>query len=102
MRLEQIPFYVCAYSLSHVQLFETAWTVTHHAPLSMGIFSRQEYWSGLLCRPAGDLPNPGTKPTSPTVQADSLPSKLKGIYENTKDLRYGFNITYFSSNEAVT
>ena len=27
-------------------------------PLSMG-FSRQEYWSGLLCPPPGDLPNPG-------------------------------------------
>ena len=24
-------------------------------------FSRQEYWSGLLCPPAGDLPNPGIK-----------------------------------------
>ena len=28
------------------------------APLSMGFF-RQEYWSGLLCPPLGDLPNPG-------------------------------------------
>ena len=27
---------------------ETPWTVAHQAPLSMG-FSRQEYWSGLLC-----------------------------------------------------
>ena len=25
-------------------------------------FSRQEYWSGWLCPPAGDLPNPGIKP----------------------------------------
>jgi len=33
---------------SHVQLFETAWTVACQAPLSMG-FSRQEYWSGLPC-----------------------------------------------------
>ena len=31
------------------------------APLSMG-FSRQEYWSGLLCPPPVDLPNPGIKP----------------------------------------
>ena len=36
---------------------------THQVPLSMGI-SRQEYWSGLLCPPPGDLPNPGTEPTS--------------------------------------
>ena len=33
------------------------------APLSMG-FSRQEHWSGLPCPPAGDLPDPGIKPTS--------------------------------------
>ena len=31
---------------SHLQLFETPWTVAHQAPLSME-FSRQEYWSGL-------------------------------------------------------
>ena len=44
---------------------------THQAPLSME-FSRQEYWSGLPCPPAGDLPNPGIKPRSPALQADSL------------------------------
>ena len=44
--------------------------VAHQAPLSMGFF-RQEYWSGLLCPPPGDLPNPGTKPRSPALQADS-------------------------------
>ena len=33
-------------------------------------FSRQEYWSGLLCPPPGDLPNPGIKPRSPTLQVD--------------------------------
>ena len=27
-------------------------------------FSRQEYWSGLPCRPPGDLPDPGPEPTS--------------------------------------
>ena len=27
-------------------------------------FSRQEYWSGLLCPPPGDLANSGTEPTS--------------------------------------
>ena len=36
----------------------TPWTVAHQTPLSMG-FSRQEYWSGLLCPPPGDLPDPG-------------------------------------------
>ena len=54
--------------LSHfslVQLFETFWTVTHQAPLSMG-FSRQEHWSELPCPPAGDLPDPGIEPVSLT------------------------------------
>ena len=39
-------------------------------------FSRQEYWSGLPCPPPGDLPNTGIEPRSPTLQVDSLPSKL--------------------------
>ena len=32
-------------------------------PGSLG-FSRQEYWSGLLHPPLGDLPNPGIEPVS--------------------------------------
>ena len=36
----------------------TPWAVACQAPLSIG-FSRQEYWSGLLYLPPGDLPNPG-------------------------------------------
>ena len=68
-------------SLSHVRLFATPWTVAYHAPLSMG-FSRQEYCSELPCPSPGDLPNPGIKPWSPTLQADSLPSEppQKPIY----------------------
>ena len=47
------------------------------APLSME-FCRQEYWSGLPCSPPGDLPDPGIKPRSPVLQADSLPSEPPG------------------------
>ena len=36
-------------------------------------FPRQEYWSGLLFPPPGDLPNPVIKPTSPALKAESLP-----------------------------
>ena len=32
-------------------------------------FSRQEYWSVLLCPPPEDLPDPGTKPASLTFSA---------------------------------
>ena len=39
------------------------WTVAHQAPLSIG-FPKQEYWSGLLFPPPGDLLNPEIKPTS--------------------------------------
>ena len=45
--------------------------------------SRQEYWSGLPCPPACDLPNPGTEPRSPALQADSLPSEPPGKPKNT-------------------
>ena len=50
---------------------------SRQGPLPVG-FSRQEYWSGLPCLPSGDLPNPGIKPRSPTLQADSLLSELPG------------------------
>jgi len=42
--------------------------------LSMG-FSRQYYWNGLPFPSPGDLPNPGLKPGSPALQADSLPTE---------------------------
>ena len=48
---------------SHVQLFETPWTVAHLAPLPME-FSRQEYWSGLPFPSPWDFPDQGIEPTS--------------------------------------
>ena len=54
---------VCARSLQSCPTLCHPWTVAHQAPLSMG-FSGQDYWSGLLCPPPGDLPNPGTGPES--------------------------------------
>ena len=54
---------VHACMLSWVQLFATLWTVACQAPLSVE-YSRQEYWSGLLCPPPGNLPDPGIEPTS--------------------------------------
>ena len=63
---------------SSVQLFAAPWTVAHHAPLSME-FSRQECWSGWPFPSPGDLPDPGIKPRSLTLQADSLPSEPRYI-----------------------
>ena len=60
--------------LSHIQLFETPWTVVHQASLSVG-FPKQAYRSGLPFSPPGDFPNPGIKflsPLSPALLVDSL------------------------------
>ena len=41
-------------------------------------FSRQEQWSGVPCRPPGNLPNPGIEPRSPALQVVSLSSEPPG------------------------
>ena len=56
-------WHVCILSSSVMSDSVTPWTVARQAPLSMG-FSRQEYWSELLCPPPGDLPDPGIQPVS--------------------------------------
>ena len=72
--------HVHAQALSHVQLFETPWTVAYHAPLSVG-FSRQKYSSGLPCLSLGHDPDPGSEPkplTSPALAGGFLPLLLPG------------------------
>ena len=48
--------------------------LTLHDPVDCSLLgsSRQEYWSGLPFPSPRDLPNPGIKPQSPALQADSL------------------------------
>ena len=41
-------------------------------------FSRPEYWRGEPFHSPVDLPDPGIKPGSPALQADSLPTELSG------------------------
>ena len=55
----------------------TSWTIARQAPLFLE-FSRPAYWSGLPFPSAEDLPNPGTEPRSPALQADSLLSEPPG------------------------
>ena len=77
---QKLPNYILICSvqlLSHVQLFETPWTVAPQTSLPWG-FSRQEYWSGLPCPPPGDLLHPGVESRSSALQADSLPSEPPG------------------------
>ena len=65
--------------LSHfgcVQLRMMLWTAACQVPLSMG-FSRQVYWSGLLCPPPRNCSDPGIKPVS------LMPPALAGWFFTT-------------------
>ena len=44
--------------------------------------SRPEYWNGQPFPSPGDLPNPGIKPRSPALQADSLLAEPQGKPQN--------------------
>ena len=46
-------------------------------------FSRPEYWSGKPFPFPGDLPDPGIKPGSHVLQADSSPAEPQGKPKNT-------------------
>ena len=74
---------------------QTPWTVAYQGPLPMG-FSRQEYWNGLPFPSQGDLPDSGIKPSSPTLQADALPSEPPGsgkesTYKCRRHKKHKFN-----------
>ena len=85
-------------SLSRVRLLATPWTVAYHTALSMG-FSRQEYWSGLPFPSPEDLADPGIKPGSPTLEADTLPSEPPGKSKKANTCVYAQN---FSSGYQLT
>ena len=72
---------VCVKSLQLCPTLCDPMYCSRQVPLSMGI-SRQEYWSGLLCPPPGDLPDPGIKPATLKIylhwQVGSLPLVLPG------------------------
>ena len=81
----------CAQLLSCIRLLANPWTVAHESSVSMA-FSRQEYWSGLPFPMPGDLPDPGIKPTSPALQADSLLLSHLGRVRNSKlTVLWGFH-----------
>ena len=58
--------------LSCIQPFVIPWTVVCQG------FPQQKHWSGLPFPPPRDLPHPGIEPTSPALQADSLPLSHQG------------------------
>ena len=59
--------------VSRALLFVTPWTAA-----SVHRICRPEYWSGYPFPSPGNLPNPGVKPRSSTLQVDSLPSEPPG------------------------
>ena len=95
----------CAQMLTCVQPLVIPWTVALQALLSLGFFWK-EYWSGLPFLSPGDLPNPGVKPGSPGLQADSLLSEPKTtaqlsryyFYERQKAF---YPTQYWQSNECL-
>ena len=46
-----------------------------------GVHQEKKYWSGLLCPPPGDLPNPGTEPVS-----FMSPALAGGFFTNQRHL----------------
>ena len=82
-------------SFTPVQFFRAyGLYVTCQAPPSM-VFSRQEYWSVLPFPPPGDLPDPGIKPMSPSLQTESV--TLLMIYVYTHISLYMYNISFYFS-----
>ena len=65
------------YDVYNLLLFATPWTIQSVE------FSRPEYWSDQPFPSPGDLPNPGIKPRSPALQADSLPAEPPGKPKKT-------------------
>ena len=70
---------VCVCAHAHVLVAQPCPTLCNptdcspQAPLSMG-FPKQDHSSGLPFPSLGDLPHPGTEPSLPVSQADSLAS----------------------------
>ena len=72
----------------------TPWWVALQAPLLMG-FPRKEHWSELPFPSAGVLPDPGTEPSPPVLQADSLPTEPAGKSHNWNLVLYNGSIKAF-------
>ena len=62
--------------------------LAHQVSLSIE-FSRQEYWSGLPLPSPGDLPDPGIKCVSSTLQTDSLLYEPPENIQNMKIMSSG-------------
>ena len=76
---------ICVRAQSCLTLCRPRWTISTRLLCPQDL-SRQEYWSGLQFPPPGDLPDTGmkfTSPTTPALQADSLPLSHLGSQKYT-------------------
>ena len=80
----------CAWSLSHIWLFVSPWTVICQTLSTRILQARILEWV-VICRPPGDLPNPGTEPRSPTLQMDSPPYEPQGSPRILEWVAYPFS-----------
>ena len=60
-----------------VRVAQSCLTLCDPMDLTVHGILQPEYWSGYFPSP-GDLPNPGTEPRFPILQADSLPAEPPG------------------------
>ena len=80
------------------------WAAAHQVPLSIGILHiRIPEWVAMPSSHGGshalDLPNPGVKPRSPSLQVDSLPAEPLGKPKNTGVSRLSFLQWIFPTQE---
>ena len=82
-----LDLHVCAQLLSPIQPFVTPWTVTRRLLCPRDSPGKN---TGVGCHslPQGNLPNPGIKPRSPTLQADSLLSEPPGRPLQSTNIKY--------------
>ena len=79
-----------------VWLSVATWTVTHWAPLSMGI-ARQEHWNGLPFPSLEDLPKSGIEPASPSLTGQFFNTEPTGMPRRTC-MESFFNFNFIFSN----
>ena len=72
-----------AFQVMKVKIAQSCPTLCHPMTIPSMEFSRPEYRSEYPFPSPGYLPNPGIKPRSPALQADSLPAELQGKPKNT-------------------
>ena len=81
------------YSVMSISLQPHELYIAHQAPLSME-FSRQKHWSGKPFPFPTDLPEPGIKPRSAALQADSLLSEPPRKGASASDLPRQWNLPF--------